>query len=182
MEIVETKIADIKILVPEMQYDARGFFMETYQKKSFSSLFGEMEFVQDNHSRSGRHVLRGLHYQLKHAQGKLVRVVRGETYNVAVDIRKSSISFGCWVGVSLSAKNKRQLWIPAGFAHGFFTLSAWADLIYKTTDYYNVESERCIRWDDNDLQIRWPLEERHMPILSDKDRKGVSFRQAEVYA
>lgn len=165
---------------PNIFRDDRGFFFESFNQKHFEAALGRrVNFVQDNHSRSVRNVLRGLHYQVHQAQGKLVRVTVGEVFDVAVDLRRSSSSFGRWVGVVLSAENMRQLWVPEGFAHGFVVLSDVAEFLYKTTDYYAPEHERCIAWNDHTLNIRWPMHGE--PLLSDKDSKGVSFLQAEVF-
>lgn len=155
--------------------------MESYQKLAFSKAGINDEFVQDNHSSSQMGTLRGLHYQVTHTQGKLVRAVIGEIFDVAVDLRKTSPSFGEWVGIVLSAENKTQLWVPPGFAHGFYTLSDRADVIYKTTDYYDPEGERCIRWDDPDLAIKWPIPEGTEPLVSSKDQTGSFFLDAEVF-
>ena len=169
------KIPEVSLLEPKVFADERGFFFESFNQKAFNELTGlNVQFVQDNHSRSAKNVLRGLHYQLPpKAQGKLVRVVVGDVFDVAVDIRKDSPTFGKWVGEVLSAENKRQLWIPPGFAHGFLVLSEAAEFLYKTTDYYAPEFECCIRWDDPDLAIKWPIGER--PQLSPKDLLGASF-------
>jgi len=181
MKLIKTEIPDLYILEPKVYGDERGFFMESFNANSFSELAGvDVQFVQDNHSRSTRGVLRGLHYQIKQPQGKLVRVVRGAVFDVAVDIRKSSPTFGHWVGVELSEQNHKEFWVPAGFAHGFVVLTDSADFLYKTTDYYAPEYERCISWDDPVIGVEWPIEEE--PILSDKDRAGVSLKQAEVFA
>jgi dTDP-4-dehydrorhamnose 3,5-epimerase len=180
MNIVKTEIPDVLILEPKVFGDDRGFFFESYNKQAFESATGiRCEFVQDNHSLSSKGVLRGLHYQIKQPQGKLVRVISGEVFDVAVDIRKSSSTFGQWVGVNLSAENKRQLWVPEGFAHGFLVLSEKAEFLYKTTDYYAPEYERCIRWDDEALGISWPLTET--PVVSEKDSKGTDFETSEVF-
>jgi dTDP-4-dehydrorhamnose 3,5-epimerase len=180
METVETTIPDVKLLRPKVFGDNRGFFMESYNHKTFFEATGfDGHFVQDNHSRSAKNVLRGLHYQIQKPQGKLVRVIAGEVYDVAVDLRKSSPSFGHWTGIYLTAENHEQLWIPAGFAHGFMVLSETADFIYKTTDFYSPDSERCIAWNDPALNIDWPIENE--PNLSEKDRNGISFELAEVY-
>ena len=180
MKITPTKISDVLLIEPKVFGDDRGFFYESFNKKSFEESTGiKADFVQDNHSRSTKGVLRGLHYQVKHPQGKLVRVTSGEVCDIAVDIRKSSSTFGQWVGVLLSAENKRQLWIPGGFAHGFVVLSETAEFLYKTTDYYAPEHERCIRWDDAELAIDWQYDEK--PLVSEKDSKGVPFSQAEVF-
>jgi dTDP-4-dehydrorhamnose 3,5-epimerase len=179
MKVIQTTLPDVLLLEPRVYGDARGFFMESYNKRVFAELGLAVEFVQDNHSRSGRNVLRGLHYQIVQPQGKLVRVVRGAVFDVAVDLRRSSPTFGRWEGVELSEDNKRMLWIPPGFAHGFLVLSESADFLYKTTDFYAPEHERCIRWDDADIGIAWPL--LGEPILSTKDRQGKRLREAEVY-
>lgn len=180
MKIVQTKIPDVLIIESKVFSDERGFFYESFNKKTFQDVTGiKAEFVQDNHSKSSKGVLRGLHYQIKQPQGKLVRVVSGEVLDVAVDIRKSSESFGHWVGVILSAENKRQLWVPEGFAHGFVVLSETAEFLYKTTDYYAPEYERCIKWDDVDLAIDWQYSDA--PQVSEKDAQGVKFKDADVF-
>lgn len=180
MKIVETVIPDVLIIEPKVFGDERGFFYESFNEKALAEHAGINErFVQDNHSRSAKGVLRGLHYQLNQTQGKLVRVTLGEVYDVAVDIRKSSPTFGKWVGVILSAANKRMLWIPKGFAHGFLVVSDFAEFLYKTTDFYDPSSEESIRWDDPMLGITWP--EGMTPCLSAKDGKGKSFADAEVF-
>jgi dTDP-4-dehydrorhamnose 3,5-epimerase len=181
MQAVGTGIPGLLVLEPKVFGDARGFFFESFNQRKFSEQTGVNDaFVQDNHSRSARNVLRGLHYQIKQPQGKLVRVVAGEVFDVAVDIRRSSPTFGKWFGIHLSAENKKMLWIPAGFAHGFVVLSESAEFLYKTTDYWAPEHERCIVWNDSDLAIAWPLQEQ--PLLSAKDAAGKPFRQAEVFA
>ena len=181
MKATPTAIPEVIVIEPEVFGDERGFFLESYNKRTFKELTGtDPDFVQDNHSRSARNVLRGLHYQIKHPQGKLVRVIQGEVFDVAVDLRKNSPTFGHWVGEHLSAENKRQLWIPEGFAHGFVVLSEAAEFLYKTTDYYAPQHERCIRWDDPELSIRWP--DGIEPMLSDKDAQGQLFSAAEVFA
>ena len=179
MKIIQTTLPDVLLLEPRVYGDARGFFMESYNKRVFAELGLMVDFVQDNHSRSARNVLRGLHYQIVQPQGKLVRVVRGAVFDVAVDLRRSSPTFDRWEGLELSEDNKRMLWIPPGFAHGFLVLSESADFLYKTTDFYAPEHERCIRWDDADIGIAWPL--LGEPILSTKDRQGKRLREAEVY-
>jgi dTDP-4-dehydrorhamnose 3,5-epimerase len=180
MKVIPTIIPDVRIIEPAVFGDNRGFFFESYNANAFCGATGvNVNFVQDNHSRSAKYVLRGLHYQIQQAQGKLVRVVSGEVFDVAVDLRRSSPSFGTWVGEYLSAENKRQLWVPAGFAHGFVVLSDVAECLYKTTDYYAPEHERCISWDDPDLDIAWPIEAE--PLVSAKDRHGVAFKAAEVF-
>ncbi len=178
MKAVPTEIPEILILEPKVFGDERGFFYESYNERVFREATGvDVRFVQDNHSRSGRGVLRGLHYQVQQAQGKLVRCTVGEVFDVAVDIRRGSPTFGRWVGVHLSAENKRQLWVPAGFAHGFLVLSETAEFLYKTTDYYAPEYERTIIWNDLDLAITWPLTGE--PLLSAKDRSGRRLAEAE---
>lgn len=169
MKIIDTNIPDVKIIEPAVFGDDRGFFMETWQQKKFEELVTgkPVQFVQDNHSKSRRGILRGLHYQTKNTQGKLVRVISGEVYDVAVDIRRGSLTFGQWVGAYLSADNKRQLWVPEGFAHGFYVTSAEAEFVYKCTDYYNPSAECSIIWNDPSLAIEWPLDEP--PLLSEKD-------------
>lgn len=181
MQVSPLSIPDILLLTPKVFGDERGFFYESFNQQAFERLTGlERNFVQDNHSKSQKGVLRGLHYQLPpKAQGKLVRVVQGEVFDVAVDIRKSSPTFGRWAGAVLSADNKQQLWIPEGFAHGFITLSETAEFLYKTTDYYAPEHERCIAWDDSQIGIQWPYDQ--MPLLSGKDKVGVNLAAAEVF-
>jgi len=180
MQVVQTAIADVLILEPKVFGDDRGFFFESFNQQTFQNLTGiEANFVQDNHSKSASNVLRGLHYQIEQAQGKLVRVSSGEVFDVAVDIRRQSATFGKWVGVLLSAENKRQMWIPPGFAHGFVVLKDNTEFLYKTTDYYAPQYERCIRWDDPAIGIEWPI--TLAPILSAKDRQGLPLSQAEVF-
>jgi dTDP-4-dehydrorhamnose 3,5-epimerase len=180
VKVTPTAIPDLLILEPRVFGDDRGFFFESFNARRFAELTGvETAFVQDNHSRSARGVLRGLHYQILQPQGKLVRVVAGEVWDVAVDIRRGSPSFGQWQGAYLSADNKRQLWIPEGFAHGFVVLSESAEFLYKTTDYYAPEHERCIAWNDPELAIDWRYDGD--PVLSEKDRAGARFRDAELF-
>ena len=180
MKVTSTKIPDVLIIEPRVFGDERGFFFESYNRRAFAEATGiDVDFVQDNHSKSVRGVLRGLHYQIRQPQGKLVRVCSGEVLDVAVDIRRSSPTFGQWVGVRLSADNKRQLWIPEGFAHGFVVLSDSAEFLYKTTDYYAPEHERCIRWDDKTLAIDWQYSDD--PQVSAKDAAGLAFEDAEVF-
>jgi len=180
VKVTPTAIPDLLILEPRVFGDDRGFFFESFNARRFAELTGvETAFVQDNHSRSARGVLRGLHYQIRQPQGKLVRVVAGEVWDVAVDIRRGSSSFGQWQGAYLSAENKRQLWIPEGFAHGFVVLSESAEFLYKTTDYYAPEHERCIAWNDAELAIDWRYPGD--PVLSEKDRAGARFRDAELF-
>jgi dTDP-4-dehydrorhamnose 3,5-epimerase len=180
MQIQKTEIPDVLIIEPKVFGDDRGFFFESYNERRFADLTGiTPHFVQDNHSRSGRNVLRGLHCQIRQPQGKLVRVTAGEVFDVAVDMRRSSPSFGRWVGVTLSAENKRQLWIPPGFAHGFVVTSESAEFLYKTTDYWAPEYERSVRWDDPAIGIKWPLQ--GTPQLSGKDQAGVALAEAETF-
>lgn len=176
MKVIDTSIPDVKIIEPRVFGDERGFFMETWNQKEFEEKVTgkQTRFVQDNHSKSKQNTLRGLHYQAENTQGKLVRVVYGEVFDVAVDIRKGSPTFGQWVGEILSAKNKRQLWIPEGFAHGFYVTSDEAEFVYKCTDYYNPKAEISVRWDDIDIKIKWPLISE--PMLSEKDTKGIAFK------
>lgn len=182
MNVISTSIPDVKIFEPKVFGDERGFFFESFNKKIFEEATGlKCDFVQDNHSKSSKDVLRGLHYQLPPmAQGKLVRVVEGEVFDVAVDIRKSSPTFGQWIGVILSAENKRQLWIPEGFAHGFLTLSESAEFLYKTTNYYSPQHEACLLWNDPQLNISWPT--TMPPILAAKDAQGKLFDEGTVFA
>ena len=182
MNVLSTRIPDIKIIVPRVFGDRRGFFFESFNQEKFASqVEADLQFVQDNHSRSAQWILRGLHYQIQQPQGKLVRAVIGEIFDVAVDIRRNSPTFGQWVGERLSADNKRQLWVPAGFAHGFLVLSDSAEVLYKTTDFYAPQHERAIRWDDPQLAIAWPLAPGVEPILSDKDKTANIFADAEVF-
>ena len=177
MKITPAAIPDVLLIEPRVFGDARGFFFESFNQKSFAEATGvNLPFVQDNHSKSVKGVLRGLHYQVEpHAQGKLLRVTQGEVFDIAVDLRKDAKTFGQWVGMTLSAENKNQLWIPPGFAHGFLVLSDTAEFLYKTTDYYAPQAERSLRWDDPTLAIAWPLEGE--PILADKDRQGHMFSE-----
>ncbi|MCW5605710.1 MAG: dTDP-4-dehydrorhamnose 3,5-epimerase [Burkholderiales bacterium] len=181
MKIISTDLPEVLVIEPAVFGDARGFFFESFNAQEFRRLAGIAPLiVQDNHSRSTKNVLRGLHYQIRQPQGKLVRVVAGEVFDVAVDIRRSSPTFGKWVANVLSAENKKQTWIPTGFAHGFQVLSEHAEVLYKTTDYYAPEHERCIKWDDPDLAIKWPL--AGMPVVSAKDAQGAAFREAETFS
>jgi dTDP-4-dehydrorhamnose 3,5-epimerase len=181
MKCLPTTIPEVLLLEPRVFGDERGFFFESFNAQTFAKLSGlEVSFVQDNHSRSVKNVLRGLHYQIRQPQGKLVRVVAGEVFDVAVDIRRSSPTFGQWFGARLSAENKRQMWVPEGFAHGFLVLSDSAEFLYKTTDTWAAEHERCIAWNDPALAIDWPLDGAE-PLLSDKDRQGASFALAECF-
>ncbi|EHZ2745663.1 dTDP-4-dehydrorhamnose 3,5-epimerase [Vibrio vulnificus] len=180
MKVIDTKIPDVKIIEPTVFGDERGFFMETWNQKQFEELVTgkPTQFVQDNHSKSKKGILRGLHYQTENTQGKLVRVVSGEVFDVAVDIRKGSATFGQWVGVYLSAENKRQLWIPEGFAHGFYVTSNEAEFVYKCTNYYHPQSEKSILWNDSGLSITWPIEAQ--PQLSEKDANAPSITAQEL--
>lgn len=181
MKVTPTAIPDVLVIEPRVFGDARGFFFESFNGKAFDEAVGRhVEFVQDNHSRSAKGVLRGLHYQLEQTQGKLVRVTRGAVFDVAVDIRRASQTFGQWVGVELTEDNHKQLWVPEGFAHGFLVLSESADFLYKTTDYYAPAYERAIRWDDDAIGIRWP-DVGVPPVLSAKDLAGLSLDRAEVF-
>ena len=179
MKVIDTKIPEVKIIEPVVFGDERGFFMETWQQKKFEELVTGKPtiFVQDNHSKSKKGILRGLHYQSENTQGKLVRVVSGEVFDVAVDVRKNSPTFGQWVGVYLSAENKKQFWIPEGFAHGFYVTSDEAEFVYKCTDYYNPNAEHTINWNDEHLKIEWPTTNM-APLLSTKDMNGMSFFDA----
>jgi len=181
VNVVRTAIPEVLVLEPRVIGDARGWFYESYNRRAFEQATGiDVEFVQDNISRSGRNVLRGLHYQIRQPQGKLVRVLAGKIWDVAVDIRRSSPHFGKWVGLELSGDDRRAIWVPPGFAHGFIAISEHAEVQYKTTDYYAPEHERTIRWDDPALAIAWP--KTGEPILNDKDRRGASLAEAETYA
>ncbi|HET8732889.1 MAG TPA: dTDP-4-dehydrorhamnose 3,5-epimerase [Anaeromyxobacteraceae bacterium] len=181
MELRRTAIPDVVVLEPRVFGDARGFFFESFNRRALEAALGRpLDFVQDNHSRSARGVLRGLHYQLPHPQAKLVRVVRGEVFDVAVDLRRGSPTFGRWVGERLSAENRRQVFIPEGFAHGFLTLSEDAEFLYKTTDYWHPEAERCVRWDDPALAIAWP-DLGAPPVVSAKDAQGLALAAAPAF-
>ncbi len=182
MKIKDTKIKDMKVLVPDVFSDNRGFFFESYNQKKFDALVGQnVNFVQDNHSASCQHVLRGLHYQINHPQGKLVRVISGEILDVAIDLRKNSPSFGQWETFLLSSENKQMLWIPEGFAHGFLVYSEHAEVLYKATDYYSPPDERAIIWNDPTLKIDWNLKPGIEPVISEKDLKGYLFSDAEFF-
>ena len=181
MNVINTKIPDVKIIEPQIFGDDRGHFFVPWGEKQFAEQGLDYTFVQDNHSRSAQGILRGLHYQIKQPQGKLVRVVTGSVYDVAVDIRKQSPTFGQWVGVELNDKNHRMLWVPPGFAHGFYVISEYADFLYKCTDHYAPEYERCIMWNDADLAIDWPLVDAKEPLFSEKDKEGSSFANADIF-
>ncbi|GAP11613.1 dTDP-4-dehydrorhamnose 3,5-epimerase [Bellilinea caldifistulae] len=181
MKFTPCRIADVILIEPRLFGDQRGFFMETYQQKVFAEHGITAQFVQDNHSGSRRGTLRGLHYQIRQAQGKLVRVVTGEIFDVAVDLRRSSPTFGQWVGEILSAENKRQLWIPPGFAHGFYVISEWAEVVYKASDFYAPHWDRTLLWNDPTVGIAWPLREGVELLISEKDRAGLRLEQAETY-
>ena len=180
MKVTQTAIPDVLVIEPQVFGDERGFFFESFNQNNWREKTGlKTTFVQDNHSRSAKGVLRGIHYQIEHSQGKLVRVVDGEVFDVAVDLRKKSPTFGQWVGEYLTAENHKQLWVPEGFGHGFVVLSDNAEFLYRTTDYWAPEYERCIIWNDPDLNIEWPLD--ISPVLSAKDTEGFLFKDAEVY-
>ena len=181
MQYIDTKIPDVKIIEPQVFGDERGFFMETFRENEFNEQCAERQFVQENHSKSRQGILRGLHYQLKNTQGKLVRVTSGAVFDVAVDMRRSSATFGDWVGVELSADNKRQLWVPEGFAHGFYVMSDYAEFVYKCTNYYAPEHEQSLRWDDKTLAIDWPLVGGEAPQLSAKDVEGNTWENAVFF-
>ncbi len=181
MQFSAASIPDVILIEPRVFGDSRGFFMETFQAERFAQAGIPTGFVQDNHSGSRHGILRGLHYQIRQAQGKLVRVVAGEVFDVAVDLRRSSRTFGRWTGEVLSAENKKMLWVPPGFAHGFYVVSEWAEVIYKTTDFYAPEWERTLRWDDPALGIAWPIPAGEAPLLSEKDRQGRPLAECEVY-
>lgn len=180
MNVIQTAIPGVLIIEPVVKRDTRGFFVEVWHEQRYRSAGIELPFVQDNHSRSGRGTLRGLHYQIQHAQGKLVRVTAGEVFDVAVDLRRSSPTFGRWAGTVLSGESHRQLWIPPGFAHGFYVLSESADLLYKCTDLYAPQFDRTLQWDDPEVGVEWPLS-GSPPLLSAKDQAGTPLQSAEVY-
>jgi len=179
MNFMSSSISDLLIIQPKVFEDERGFFFESYQQERFAAAGVPVDFVQDNHSRSRQGVLRGLHYQIRQPQGKLVRVIAGEIFDVAVDLRSSSPTFGQWMGINLSAQNKTMLWIPPGFAHGFYVLSEWAEFLYKATDYYAPQWERTVLWNDPVLNIQWPIGSG--PVVSQKDATGIRFSQAELF-
>ncbi len=182
MKFTPSKITDVVLVEPAVFGDRRGFFMETWQRQTFAENGIDVDFVQDNHSKSSQGILRGLHYQIKQPQGKLVRVVQGSVFDVAVDMRKSSPTFGQWVGYELSAENKRMLWVPPGFAHGFYVISESAEFVYKCTDYYAPEHECSVLWNDADLGIDWQLVDGKTPVLSDKDADAPDFAHAQTFA
>ncbi|WP_292757826.1 MULTISPECIES: dTDP-4-dehydrorhamnose 3,5-epimerase [unclassified Methylophaga] len=182
MQVFNTNLPDVKLLKPKKFGDERGFFLESYNKKVFDDLIGmNVDFVQDNHSRSSKGVLRGLHYQIRQPQGKLVRVTAGKVYDVAVDMRRDSPTFGQWAGTILTAEGQEQFWVPEGFAHGFLVLSDTADFLYKTTNYYAPEHDRSVLWNDKTIGIEWPISDSLQPTLSDKDRNAVEFNQADYF-
>lgn len=181
MEVERLAIPDVLLLKPKLFGDSRGFFIETWNRRKFADLGMGHEFVQDNHSRSTRHILRGMHYQVRHTQGKLVRVTAGAVFDVAVDLRRGSATFGKWIGMELSDANNRMLWVPPGFAHGFLVLSEYADFLYKCTDYYAPEHERTVAWNDPAIGIEWPLPAGVSPQLSAKDVAGKLLRDAETF-
>ena len=181
MQITDTNLDAVKVVVPNVFGDERGFFMESWNRQTFEDNGLSSSFVQDNHSRSSQGVLRGMHYQVKHPQGKLVRVTRGEVFDVAVDMRRSSPQFGQWAGVLLSESNKKQLWVPEGFAHGFYVVSDTADFQYKCTDYYHPEFERSLKWDDPEVGIEWPIADASEPLLAPKDSAGLALSQCDAF-
>lgn len=181
MKIEKLAIPEVLVITPKVFYDNRGFFMEIWNKKTFHESGLDFDFVQDNHSKSSRGTLRGIHYQIENSQGKLVRVIQGRVFDVAVDLRKSSPTFGKWVGYILSDENKQQLWIPPKFGHGFYVLSETAEFEYKCTDIYNPKAERCIAWNDKTISVEWPIIEGLKPLLSAKDEKGKPFKEADVF-
>ena len=181
MNFIKTTIPDVVLIEPKVFGDHRGFFLESWRQDSFREHVADVEFVQDNHSKSSQGILRGLHYQVQQTQGKLVRVTSGSVFDVAVDMRQSSPTFGQWVGYELSAENKRMLWVPAGFAHGFYVMSESAEFVYKCTDYYAPEHERSLRWNDKKLGISWPLVNGELPTLSAKDEEGDLFIDADYF-
>lgn len=181
MKFIDTAISEVKIIEPQVFGDERGFFLETFRTTLFEENCGKCDFVQENHSKSAHGILRGLHYQTENTQGKLVRVVKGEVFDVAVDMRQESSTFGQWVGVLLSAENKRQLWVPEGFAHGFYVTSDEAEFVYKCTDYYNPNAEISVKWDDPSISIDWPLVNEKAPLLSAKDEAAYSFEIAPKF-
>ena len=181
MKIEALRIPEVLLITPKVFGDARGFFMESWNQRLFAEAGLDLHFVQDNHSRSQQGVLRGLHYQIHQPQGKLVRVVAGAVFDVAVDIRHSSPHFGQWVGATLSAENQQMLWVPPGFAHGFYVLSESADFLYKTTEFYAPEAERCVIWNDPDIAVDWPLPQGTTPLLASKDAAGLPLREAETF-
>jgi dTDP-4-dehydrorhamnose 3,5-epimerase len=180
LNVIPTAIPDVLVIEPKRIGDQRGFLMETYQAKDYGAVGIPEAFVQDNVSGSHQHTLRGLHMQIRHPQGKLVRVASGQIFDVAVDLRRRSVTFGQWVGVTLSSQNGLQLWVPPGFAHGFLVMSDWAEVSYKVTDYYAPEWERTLRWNDPELRISWPLQDGRAPILSAKDANGVAFSEIQA--
>ena len=181
MQFIPLEIPDVVRIEPRVFSDARGFFLETYHRQEFADAGLPTEFVQDNHSGSHRGALRGLHYQIRQPQGKLVRLVAGEVFDVAVDLRRSSPTFGRWVGEYLSAERREELWIPPGFAHGFYVISEWAEVLYKATDFYAPQWERSLLWSDARVGIEWPLDAGQLPVLSEKDSRGLPLEQAEVF-
>ncbi len=181
MQVINTAIKDLKLIQPEVFGDDRGFFLETFREDWFKTNVADVSFVQDNHSKSGHGILRGLHYQIRQPQGKLVRVISGEVFDVAVDLRKSSDTFGEYFGVNLSSENKLQFWIPEGFAHGFYVISETAEFSYKCTNYYAPDHERSLRWNDDHININWPLVDNKQPSLSKKDLDGLPFLELEYF-
>ena len=181
MKFLPKTIRDVMLIEPKVYADNRGFFLETYQAKRFAEAGIDTNFVQDNHSGSCQSTLRGLHYQIQQAQGKLVKVIAGDIFDVVVDLRRSSPTFGKWIGTNLSSKNKHMLWVPPGFAHGFYVISEWAEITYKATDFYTPQWERTLLWNDPTIGIEWPLGPRTAPLLSEKDTRGCPLNQADTY-
>ncbi|MFT7684590.1 MAG: dTDP-4-dehydrorhamnose 3,5-epimerase [Moritella dasanensis] len=181
MKVINTSITEVKIIETQVLGDERGFFMETFRASIMDKLTGGKPFIQDNHSKSAQGILRGLHYQVQQTQGKLVRVVQGAVFDVAVDMRQDSVTFGQWVGEVLSAENKKQLWVPEGFAHGFYVMTESAEFVYKCTDYYAPEFDRSLKWDDPEVGIDWPLIDGKPPLVSEKDENGKSFAEADTF-
>lgn len=180
--IIDTEIPDVKIIEPEPFVDHRGFFMKIFNEKFFEENIAPLKFVEEDHSGSYHNVLRGLHYQINNPQGKLITITSGEIFDVAVDLRKSSPTFGKWVGVILSERKKREIWIPPGFAHGFYTISAWAEIVYRTTEFYTPPNDRTLFWNDPEIGVAWPVSEEFPPLLSNKDKSGKLLKEADIFA
>jgi len=179
--IIDTEINDVKIIEPEPFNDFRGFFIKIFNESFFECKIANLKFVEEDHSGSYHNVLRGLHYQVNNPQGKLITITTGEIFDVAVDLRKSSDTFGKWVGTFLSEKNKKEIWIPPGFAHGFYTLSPWTEIVYRTTEFYTPQNDRTLLWNDPDIGIKWPIHKEYIPILSEKDKNGKKLKDAECF-
>lgn len=179
--IIDTEIPDVKIIEPKPFVDHRGFFMKIFNEKFFEEMIAPLKFVEEDHSGSYHNVLRGLHYQVNNPQGKLITITSGKIFDVAVDLRKSSSTFGKWVGANLSENNKREIWIPPGFAHGFYVISSWAEIVYRTTEFYTPENDRTLLWNDPDINIDWPLIKEYPPIMSEKDRNGKLLQYADYF-